>query len=216
VDVPEELFVIVTKDAGPVAEWNIGLGSISSSGAAFASQYPDLYAEERDEWFPWLPNPDFQTFVGFHALRVSSDMRAEFNAEATRVRSFAGLPSRMACVFAWGSLDDALTARARMSGRFRGRILRCQPVSVLRSAVCNSAIVNFAQRAEKRGFFTDPAAVDLVWRTYWSGSGEQLTLERQNLLTPGGPPETVDMSREPLWEWLIDGRLQVLDVAAPD
>jgi hypothetical protein len=69
----------------------------------------------------------------------------------------------------------------------------------------------FAQRAERRGFFTDQKTVDLTWRTYWSGSGEGLAVERQNILNPSGPPEIVEMSQEPLWEWLIDGTLDVIE-----
>jgi len=112
-------------------------------------------------------------------------------------------------------LEDASLAREKMNGRFKGKIVRCQPAVVLRATRCNSALINFAQRAERRGFFTDPASAVLVWNTYWSGSGESLRMERQNLLNPSGPPETVEMSQEPLWEWLFDGTLDVIEDVTP-
>jgi hypothetical protein len=212
---PDELFVIVTRDAGPIVEWNMNLGRITSAGLAYEEQNPQAYAALRDEWLPWIPNPNYKTVIGFHQLRVSSDMRAEYNAELARLRHSKHLPSRLACLYAWGSLEDAVRAKETMKGRFTGKILRCRPAFILRSARCNSALVNFAQRGERRGFFTDEASADQVWRTYWSGSGESLTMERQNLLDPSGPPETVNMSEEPLWEWLIDGALDIVDDVTP-
>lgn len=212
---PEDLFVIVTKDASPIVQWNMSLGRITSAGANFAGQDWTTYSEQRDEWLPWLPNPAYETFASFHMMRVTSDMRAEYNAELARIRNFRNMPSRFACLFAWGSLSEALSARETIGGRFKGEIKRCQPAAILRWSRCNSALVNFAQRAERRGFFTDPETVDLAWRTYWSGSGEKLALERQNILDPSGPPETVDMSDEPLWEWLVDGTLDVVEDVTP-
>ena len=212
---PEELFVIVTKDAGAIAQWNLNLGRIGSAGAAFAEQDGTTYAEQRDEWLPWLPNPAYETFASFHMMRITSDMRMEYNAELARIRGFRAMPSRFACLFAWGSLEDALLAREKMSGRFKGEIKRCRPVVTLRWARCNSALVNFAQRAERRGFFTDQTTVDTTWHTYWSGSGKRLALERQNILDLPGPPETIEMSQTPLWEWLIDGTLDVIEDVTP-
>ena len=215
VTLPTEFFVIVTKDAGPVIQWNLSLGRIASAGAAFAQQYPDVYNDQRDRWLPWLPNPEFQTFVGFHSFRVTADIRAEYHAELLRIEEFRGLPSRMACLYAWSSLEDARLAKRTIRGRFSGKIIRCTPAGILRAVRCNSALVNFAQRAERRGFLTDADTIRRLWRTYWSGSGEPLRLERQNLVDPAGPPETVTMSQEPLWEWLIDGSLKVEGDAEP-
>lgn len=147
--------------------------------------------------------------MSFQMLRSTAEMRAEYYAELTRIQEFRGLPSRLACVYAWGSLDDARTAKRKMKGRFDGKIIRCTPVGVLRAARCNSALVNFAQRAERLGFFTDEASARDVWRAYWSGSGAELVMERQSILDPQGDAETVRMSKEPLWEWLIDGALRI-------
>ncbi|ANP73045.1 hypothetical protein PA27867_2093 [Cryobacterium arcticum] len=212
---PEELFVIVTRDANPIVKWNMSLGRIASAGLAYAEQNPETYAVQRDEWLPWIPNPNYNTFVGFHSLRVSSDMRAEYNAELSRIRYFKDLPSRLACLYTWGSIDDAVRARTTMRGRFIGTILQCRPVKTLRSARCNSALVNFAQRGERGGFFTDQASVDQIWRTYWSGSSEVHMMERPNMLDPSGPPEKLEMSAEPLWEWLIDGALEIVAEVTP-
>lgn len=212
---PDELFVIVTKDAPSIVHWNLSLGRIVSAGAAFAQQEGATYSQQRDAWLPWLPNPDYKTFVGFHTLRITGDMRAEYNAELVRMLRFNNLPSRLACLYAWGSLDEALLARERIGGRFKGAIKRCRPETLLRATRCNSALINFAQRAERLGFFNDQESVDLTWNTYWSGSGESISMERQNILNPSGPPETVDMSQEPLWEWLFDGILEVLDDVTP-
>lgn len=131
-DLPAELFVIVTKDAGPMVEWNMSLGRIASAGAALAEVDPATYFGQRDQWLPWVPNPQFETFVGFHMLRITSEMRTEYNAEITRIQEFNGLPSRMACLYVWGSLADAVTAKEKMRGRFNGTITRCTPVNVLR------------------------------------------------------------------------------------
>jgi hypothetical protein len=208
---PEDLFIIATKDAGPIVKWNMNLGRIASSGALFAEQEPETYLSERDEWLPWIPNPEYRTFVGFHTLRVTSDIRVEYNAELARLRGHRGNPSRLACLFAWGSLDDATLAKSKMSGRFKGNILRCRPVLVLRATRCNSALVSFAKRAESAGFMTDQDAIEAIWSRYWSGSGEAIAIERQNLL--GGPPEKIEMSPEPLWEWLVDGALDIIETA---
>lgn len=216
VPVPSEFFVIQTRDATPIARWNIGLGSISSAGAALASASPGIYVNQQDRWLPWLPNPDFQTFASFHSMRVTSDMRAEYHAEIVRIREFPERPSRLACVYAWGSLDEAQHARNKMRGRFRGSILRCEPTHLLRTARCNSSLIGLAQRGESAGIFTGAEVIESFWRTYWSGSGADVTLQRQNLLDPSGPPETLRTSAEPVWEWLVDGTLTVAEIADND
>lgn len=211
VAVPSEFFVVLTRDIHPAARHNINLGWLMSAGAALAEADPVTYLEQRDRWLPWVPNAEFATFVGFHSQRITSEIRAEYHAELIRIEEFSSLPSRMACVYAWASLDDAQAARERMGGRFQGEIVRCIPDIVLRAARCNSSLFNFAVRAERGGFFTDEEAIKSVWRAYYGGSSENLVFERQNILDPQGEPERVGMSADPLWEWLIDGRLRIVD-----
>lgn len=55
-ELPHELFVIVTRDISPVGQWNMRLGQIVSAGAAFSEVNPATYLEQRDRWLPWLPN----------------------------------------------------------------------------------------------------------------------------------------------------------------
>lgn len=60
------------------------------------------------------------------------------------------------------------------------------------------------------------AHTNAIWRAYWSGSGEPMSVERDNILAPAGPPEVLGMSTEPLWEWLIDGSLDIHEDVDPD
>lgn len=218
-DLPTDFFVFVTS-TDPIIEWNMSLGSISSAGLARATAggvEARQYLEQKDRWFPWIPNPDFKSFVSFQMVRVLSGWRVEYNAERVRVAEFPHLPSRLACLYAWGSLDDAKRANQIARGRYRGTLKRCRLASPpLRVARCNSAVVAFARHAEEGNFFSEESA-NSTWRTYWSGSGEALEISRPNIMRPGGPPHRIPMPAEPLWEWLIDGKLHIEeDVDLPD
>jgi len=208
-EVPDEFFVVVTTE-DPVVSWNMSLGTISSASVARAAQAPQEYFAQQDQWFPFLPNPEFRTAVSWQLMRVIANYQVEPKAEHVRSTHYPHLPSRLGCLFAWGSLDDVREARRRMGGRFKGPVKRCSLASEpLRLARCNSAVISFARRAEERNFLSDMMVTEHVWHTYWSGSGEPLVVERDHAMDPSGAPDQVRMSDEPLWEWLIDGSLRI-------
>ena len=207
VQVPDEFFVIRTTD-DPLTLGNMSLGKIASAGAARAEIEPEVYLRGRDQWFPFVPNPDFQSFVGWQMQRVTADYRVEYEAERVRCSEFPHLPARLGCLYAWGSLEDALKAGKKMRGRFRNRpVLRCTLDSPpLRIARCNSAIVSFARRVAE-GHMATEDDIALMWRTYWSGSDARLSVARSS--NPEGGPGVVGTPARPLWEWLIDGVLRI-------
>lgn len=138
-ETPSEFYIIVTTD-DPVITWNMSLGRIASAGAARASIEPDVYRQRADQWFPLIPNPEFQTAVSWQLSRVVADYRAEYHAERVRCAEFPNHPSRLACLYAWGSLDDVRRAR-KIGRRFRGTVKRCTLVApALRIARCKAGV----------------------------------------------------------------------------
>lgn len=214
VRLPDDFYVFVTTD-DPVVRWNIDqIKNISSSGFAAYHSQPEvraLYDAGEDEWLPFIPNPKFQTFLSFQAVRTTTNYRAEYHAECVRRRYFRNAPSRLAAVFAWASLDAARLAASAPGGRYKGCPLkRCVLASApLRAVRVNSEVVPLARKMESSGSISEEL-ITRVWSTYWSGSADQVGFNR---VIGSDLIERRDfLSRlEPSWEWIIDGSLHVVD-----
>ncbi len=188
--------------------------NISSSAFAAYHSQPDVrssYDAGEDEWLPYIPNPKFKSFLSSQSLRTTTNYRAEYHAECVRCRYFRRAPSRLSAVFAWGSLDEARQAIAQQGSRYKGRPLkRCVLASPpLRAVRVNSEVVPLARKMEASGSTTEEL-ITQVWGTYWSGSSIQVGFN-----TVVGPDliqrENVSARPEPLWEWLVDGSLTVVE-----
>lgn len=214
VRLPDHFYVFVTT-GDPVVRWNIDrIKNISSSGFAAYHSQPEvraLYDAGEDEWLPFIPNPKFQTFLSFQAIRTTTNYRAEYHAECVRRRYFRNAPSRLAAVFAWGSLEEARLAATAPGGRYRGCPLkRCVLASApLRAVRVNSEVVPLAEKMESSGSMPEEV-ITHVWSTYWSGSPDQVGFNR---VVGTDLVERKDfLSRpEPTWEWIIDGSFNVVD-----
>jgi hypothetical protein len=214
---PDDFYVFVTSDH-PVVLWNVDrIKNISSAAAAAYSDksFRMRYDVGDDQWFPFVPNPEYDGFLSWQALRTTTNYRAEYHAESVRCRGFRTAPSRLSAIFAWGSLEEARAAASQQGGRYRGKalkrcVLRAPPLRALRA---NSHIVPLARKLESSGAST-PELVDMIRDTYWSGSGQRVGLNRvssSDLTTR----EDVWSRDEPLWEWLLDASLEVVeDVSA--
>jgi hypothetical protein len=189
---PEEFFVYVTED-DPVVRWNI-----------------------EDEWLPFVPNPSYPGFLSMQTLRTTTNYRAEYHAEVVRRRAFRTTPSRLSALFAWGSLEEARAAATSQSGgRYRRRplkrcALRGPPLRALRA---NGEILPLARSLERTGAST-PELVDAIWGTYWSGSGERVGFNAVSSSDLRTREETWSRE-EPLWEWLLDASLDVIEDVTP-
>lgn len=206
---PEEFFVCVTTE-NDILLHNISLGVITSASVLRATQEPEVYFRQQDQWLPFVPNPEYRTALSSQFLRTVVNYQVEYEAERVRCLSFRHLPSRLGCIFAWGSLNEAQVARETFAGRFRDApILRCLPNGTfLRLTRCNSAIIPMARHAQERGIFLDQESSEGVWRTYWSGSDQPVALERNGM---SGRAIRATSGNTPRWEWLIDGSLRIVE-----
>ena len=92
---------------------------------------------------------------------------------------------------------------------------RCELVGALRIARVNSEVVPIARKMEAMSASTEEL-IEAVWGTYWSGAANRVGF---NAVVGADLIERRDFrSRaDPLWEWLIDGTLTVIeDVALPE
>jgi hypothetical protein len=214
VALPDEFFVFVTSQS-PHVVWNIerikNISSVAVAAYATDESLRQRYDAGEDEWLPFIPNPSYPGFQSSQTMRTTTNYRAEYHAECVRRRWFKHAPSRLSAVFAWGSLDEAREAASRPNSRYRGRrlkrcVLRAPPLRTLRA---NSEIIPLARRLESTGAST-PELIESIWSTYWSGSGDQVgfnTVSSSNLIDR----EDVWSRDEPLWEWLLDASLDVVD-----
>jgi hypothetical protein len=212
---PDEFFVYVTTD-NPVVLWNLSLGRISSASIPLTPEAASAYESQEDRYLPYVINPDFNGAYSWQLMRTTASWRVEYGAETCRIRNFRNRPSRLGCLFAWGSLEEARAAEDIVGRRYRERPLkRCRIAAASRVLRANSAVVAFVKHVEE--FLPgSPDFTEHAWSVYWSGSDERLSVTWPSL-PPTGEPKKIEARSEPVWEWLIDGALDVIeDVPARD
>jgi hypothetical protein len=120
-------------------------------------------------------------------------------AETVRHEAFPTLPSRRACLFAFGDDTSCHEAHRRHGwnlNEVRPMRLVTEP-PLARVTRADMELVNIADAIYQTN--SEPTLGTQLWRTYWAGEAAPVFASRQGL-----------SARPPLWEWLIDGVLEVI------
>lgn len=202
-ELPDWLYVFVNR-GNPAAVMNLEItGQYSSpvlaefGNAEFAAAYSDGSAD----FLPFVPNPTKSLgFMSPYLLTAINGYRIEHDAELARRNYFKDAPSRLTGIFAFESQEDCARASQRF-GWDLSTVQRFKPQTVLRATRVNMEIVSLARLAYARGSL-DPAALDHLWRTYWSGA-DSLAVDLPTPDCRGREQVSVDAT----WEWIVDGSL---------
>jgi hypothetical protein len=209
---PERFYVFVNEQAGvtidpsgtTVVQHNLGVmnGRLMSVSLVPAysggNGHQDAYGAGRLHWRMDMTDDPLHggTLSPFVMRRLAGRaFQLELDAETARSARHGLLPSRLAGLFAFGSLDDCHEAIDR-HGWPLDQVRAFRPGNILRAVRLDMEITTIAEGLYSNGIL-DSSAVEQFWDTYWSGGiAEQL-----------GPSGRTGDVRSPLWEWLIDGEL---------
>ena len=197
----------------PVTRHNLQFTrSLKSTGLVGALQSEEgrlAYLEGVTNYWPFEPGQGLRSgFISMFASSITSGYRLEYNCELFRrcdqqARTY---PSRLSALFAFG--DEVSLHRAsdlygwdlRTVKRFRlvdGELNRVVRV--------NMEVISMMRHAEAISSMS-PEDNQAIWSHYWSGGGEisiELPASDQN----GRHAQTSGV----IWEYLIEGRLELLD-----
>jgi hypothetical protein len=203
-------FWISVDPALPLAMWHKSIGSYTSAAWSVASAnaaYRERYIDGEIDYLMFERNQAYDAAaLSTYSHGVAVNYMVEYNAEHARRQINPTLPSRLSAVYAFGTKADAVRA-ARAADRPRWEVYAFSLVEapLTRVARVNMNVVSLMRFGTRVGSF-DAEESEVVWRHYWSGKGE-LRLE-----LPSGPMfESEIHDSGVVWEYLIEGRLELLD-----
>jgi len=187
--------------------------SITSSGFATAAIDPafrDAYARGTVNYAPFVPNSGRTSgFVSLFTINAKSMYEVEYDAEYVRYHEFPLLPSRLSAVYAFGREEDCRKAHElygwSLTDLRRFRLVRDNPFTRVHRA--NMELVSLMRFAYPNASWSREER-DAIWRHYWSGGGSfkvEIPVIRDD-----SPGRQWFKSGE-IWEYLIEGRLELID-----
>jgi hypothetical protein len=195
---PETVYAFVNR-ANPMVWHNYEL-----IGSLISVSVTPGWDDSSEQVLPYIANPNSNlTFVSPFLVSSLAPWGVELDAERVRRVVAPGAPSRLSCIYAFGSLADCEKA----SHLYGWPLEEVRPFQIAsgpatRIARVNMQIVSLARAAYSRGGL-DPDSVDALWRAYWSGESNMIWE------TPLPPPNLRGRIESGcLWEYLIHGRLQ--------
>jgi hypothetical protein len=210
-DIPDIFYVFCnTADLGCWHDLQF-THSITSAGiaacqdAAFLKTYQDGTAD----YFPFVPNSGRSTgFTSFFSAALTAEYRVEYDVERIRRMEFSRAPSRFSCVFAFGALEDCQKASQIYRWNIQEvRRFRLVDHRLNRVARVNMDVVSLMRSGYRKGSWTEDRSI-AIWRHYWSGA-EGLSIDIPAV--ENDRPTRRAMSVGTLWEYLIEGRLELID-----
>ncbi|QJT10219.1 hypothetical protein [Oceanidesulfovibrio marinus] len=187
-------------------------GGITSNGIATATVSPEATASYLSGDMPYIgfgPIHGRENIIpSYFHLSVLSEYYVEYALEYVRSGHFKTYPSRVTCFFAFDDMDFCHKASAIYGWNLNEvKIFNLVPSPLNKYARCDMEIVTIMRAFQPYG--TPFELFETAAHRYWSGqSGFGDIFHRFQVNEP--PPE-----REPIWETLIEGRLQLVNGDQP-
>jgi hypothetical protein len=185
-----------------------GITSASIGEIMANEELTKKYMNGSIDYLQYIPNaqPDVHG-VSLYSMTATRDYRIEYNCELYR-RSHEDsrlYHSRMSCIYAFGDLDTC-TRVSNMYGWDLNSVKKFKLLSLplTRVAKVNMEIITLMRNVDGLGTF-GPQEQEIIWNYYWFGKGD-LALE----LPKERGSERMKRSSGVLWEYLIEGRLELV------
>ena len=209
----DEIFLVFADTSNMVCWHNLRFTKsiISSVFAAAASdpEFREAYIRGTATYVPFVPNANRSVgFVSLFTMHATSEYEVEYDTEYLRYHEFPTLPSRLSAVYAFKREEDCLKAHELyhwdLSLLRRFRLIR-DPLTRVHCA--NMEIVSLMRYVYPRAGWSREDR-DRIWRQYWSGGG---SLNVEIPIIREGAPHRQWVESGEIWEYLIEGRLELLD-----
>lgn len=186
--------------------------SIISSGICALSSdsnFAEAYFNGTANYAPYVPNESRTSgFISRFSVNSTSHYTVEYDAECTRSKEFPLLPSRFSGIFAFSSLEDCLKAN-QLYGWDMSLVRKFTLADVPGTRVhrANMEIVSLMRGIQPLVAWNIEER-QAIWRHYWSGGG---AIRAEIPLMIDGSPKRQSFVSGELWEYLIEGRLELAD-----
>lgn len=184
-----------------------GITSASISEIIANEELRKKYLDGSIDYLQFVPNQDADIHSSsLYSLTATRDYRIEYNSELfRRSHDISRLsPSRLSCIYAFGDFESCKQV-ANLYGWDINSVKKFRLIEnpLTRIAKVNMEVISLLRNADLVTF--DPQKQERIWHHYWSGMGN---LEIQ-LPVNGGPEYSIESSGV-LWEYLIEGRLELI------
>jgi hypothetical protein len=186
--------------------------SLLSSGFVAACEdqaFRDAYTSGTAVYAPFVPNQTRSSgFISRFSTNVTAHYQVEYDAERTRAMLFPFAPSRFSCIYAFGREEDCNKAHQLYGWRLDTvRRFTLVPHALNRVQKANMEIISL-MRATYPLASRSESDREGIWRHYWSGRGA-LTVDVPVIRDDA--PSRESGSCNEIWEYLIEGHLQLVD-----
>ncbi|HVC62130.1 MAG TPA: hypothetical protein VND19_17420 [Acetobacteraceae bacterium] len=186
---------------------------MTSAGFAAATTCPkfrESYLNGTASYAPFVPNQGLSSgLISRFTMNVSANYRLEYDAECIRYQHFATSPSRFSATFAFGHQEDCQKAsqiyKWDLNEVRKFRLLRDGPLTRVRRV--NMEVVSLMRSVYAGASWSEDERSG-IWKHYWSGGGG-LAVEVPAIENDTPTRRKVDCGE--IWEYLIEGRLQLID-----
>ena len=205
---PEHFYVFANQTLLVTRENLRATGHLISAAYAYAGMGPDqlkAYTEGTLDYLPFVQNTGSLPARSPFTSRVISAYRAEYDAEVYRRLRNPLLPSRLSAIFAFVDEASCEAAASRYGWDLNEvRRFRLRPSPVNRVHRVNMEIVTGARTLYAGPTSIGPELSKHIWDEYWAGQVGS-PIEGLN----NGGQRHVYRPEPPIWEWLIEGMLQL-------
>ena len=210
---PNDDIFLVFADTSNVTCWNNlrFTKSIISSAVVAAGDpaFREAYVNGTANYVPFVPNNARSSgFVSLFTVNAQSHYEVEYDAEYVRYHQFQTLPSRLSAVYAFGAEEDC-----RMANKLYGwdlstlRRFRLRRDGLTRVHRANMEIISLMRFAYPKASWSREER-DAIWKHYWSGVG---SLKVEIPVIRDDAPTREWFESGEIWEYLIEGRLELID-----
>lgn len=209
-----EVFYVFTNMNHWLTRHNLQFtGGITSGAIGEIAASPELrqkYLEGTINYTQYVPNESADVHaISVYSMNSTSGYRIEYNCELYRRSHDQSKlsPSRMSCIYAFGDYDSCQKV-AEAYGWDIDSVKKYKLLSnpLTRVAKVNMEIISLMRTVEMQSTWPQ-VEQEKIWQHYWSG-GADLSVEIP--MESGGERKIV--SSGVIWEYLIEGRLELLKV----
>ena len=207
-----EIFYIFVDPSRIITQHNLQITkqfiSAGYGSLGIDSKFDEKYKKGEVDYVPYeLKESDLLMLSPYYWSAIN-DIRIETDAEIVRRERFKFLPSRLSCIYAFGTFEDCEIASERYDWDLNTvkmfKLISNDPY--VRIAKVNMEIVSLARDFYKNTSM-DWENREYIWIHYWSGNG--------NIKMAGPSNEVLGLRKmydsDLLYEYLIEGALKLIE-----
>lgn len=208
-----DVFYIFTNISSPITKHNLQVTKGFTSGSIgeilAREDLRTKYFDGTLNYYQYIPNedPDVRG-MSMYAMNATTEYRIEYNCEGHRrtCDDTKLFPSRLSALYAFGDYESCVEVSTKYGWLLESvKKYKLLSLPLTRVVKVNMEVVSLMRTAERQVSWGHEEQVK-IWHHYWMGGGN-LDLE---MSVDGGNIEKI--SSGVIWEYLIEGRVELIEV----